>query len=324
MSLAMNRTRLFKPASTNEDKISVLLEDALQGYLEYHEFVGSKENTIKWLRVTLGPLMRYLSENYKGIKTPNQVKSEHLKEYLGVLRTTNRSVSLNNKLRAFKAFFGYLLKEGIVAQNPTVELKQFRATEKAVPCFSKEQIKALLAQPDVKTFIGLRDRTAMIVMMDTALRVGELLNIRVEDILFEENLPTAIRVRNPKNHRERIANLPPVLAKALQKWLGFLKVNVVSPEWLFPNIYGEQMSIRTLQENITKYGHQAGITGRCSPHMFRHSFAKHYIMAGGDLRSLQDILGHSTIAMTMHYGKLFNPEVRKKHFMYCPSNTILS
>ncbi|MDK2984535.1 MAG: integrase/recombinase XerD [Clostridia bacterium] len=325
LAVVLNRTRLFKPARlASADKSSILLGDALTGYFEYHEFVGSKENTIKWLRTTLKPLLRFLTENYNDITTPNQVTEAHLKEYLAVLRTTNQTVSLNNKIRAFKAFFNHLYKEGIVEKNPTEGLKQFKATEKAVPCFSKEQLKDLLAQPDVKTFTGLRDRTAMLVMMDIALRVGELLNIMVEDLLFDDSLPAAIRVRDPKNHRERIANLPPVPAKALHKWLEYLKANVVSPQWLFPNIYGDQLSIRTLQENITKYGRKAGITGRCSPHMFRHSFAKHYIIAGGDLRSLQEILGHSTITMTLRYGKLFNPDIRKKHLMFCPSNTVLS
>lgn len=325
MSVVMSRVRLFRAnRAGNEERISIPMEEAFQRYLEYHQFVGSKENTVRWLRVTLRPLIRFIAGNYDGISRPSQVRGEHLRDYLAALRPTNQTVSLNNKIRAIKAFFTYLHREGYVVRNPAADLRQFKATEKAVPCFSREQLKGLLARPDVRTFTGLRDRTAMLVMMDTAIRVGELLNIRVEDLFFEERMPASIRIRDPKNHKERIANLPPMPARALQRWLEYLMANVADPEWLFPNIYGEKLSIRSLQENITKYGRQAGIRGRCSPHMFRHSFAKNYIMAGGDLRSLQEILGHSTITMTLRYGKLFNPDVRKKHLMFCPSNTILS
>ncbi|MFZ5645451.1 MAG: tyrosine-type recombinase/integrase [Bacillota bacterium] len=325
MSVVLSKVRLFRAnRAGNEEKMSIPMEEAFHRYLEYHQFVGSKENTVRWLRVTLRPLIRFIAGNYDGINRPSQVSGEHLRDYLAALRPTNQTVSLNNKIRAIKAFFTYLHREGYVVRNPAADLKQFRATEKAVPCFSREQLKSLLAKPDVRTFIGFRDRTAMLVMMDTAIRVGELLNIRVEDVFFEEGRPVSIRIRDPKNHRERLANLPPLPAGALHRWLEYLKANVPDPAWLFPNIYGEKLSIRSLQENITRYGRQAGIRGRCSPHMFRHSFAKNYIMAGGDLRSLQEILGHSTITMTLRYGKLFNPDVRKKHLLYCPSNTILS
>lgn len=320
-----SRKKVFQAASpANTDKTSTLLYDALQAYLEYHEFVGSKKNTIKWLKNTLKPLLRFLSENHPEVVTANQVQEIHIKEYLAVMRKTNETISLNNKIRAFKAFFNQLTKEGIVIENPMAELKQFKATEKAVPCFSKEQFKNMLSQADIRNFTGFRDRTAMLVMMDTAIRVGELLNIHVDDIIWEDNLPASICIRDPKNHRERFANLPPVTAKALNRWLDYLKKNLLNVKWVFPNIYGEQLAIRTLQENITEYGRKVGINGRCSPHMFRHTFAKHYIMAGGDLRSLQEILGHTTITMTLRYGKLFNPDIRKKHLLYCPTNTMLS
>jgi integrase len=107
----------------------------------------------------------------------------------------------------------------------------------------------------------------MLVMIDTAIRVGELLNISLEDLVWEENLPVGIGIRDPKNRKERIANLPPVTSNALNRWLEYLKKHLVSVKWLFPNIYGEQLAIRTLQENITEYGRKAGITGRFTPYV---------------------------------------------------------
>ncbi|MCL5290220.1 MAG: phage integrase N-terminal SAM-like domain-containing protein, partial [Firmicutes bacterium] len=119
MSVVLGRTRLFRVnRAGNEEKISIPMEDAFHRYLEYHQFVGSKENTIRWLRITLRPFIRFLAGNYEGISRPGQVSGEHLRDYLAALRPTNQTVSLNNKIRAIKAFFSYLHREGYVVRNP--------------------------------------------------------------------------------------------------------------------------------------------------------------------------------------------------------------
>ncbi|WP_027718217.1 tyrosine-type recombinase/integrase [Desulfovirgula thermocuniculi] len=301
---------------------STSLADAVDAFLRYHAASNSRPSTIRWLRQTLSHFGKWLEAEGRSTDI-REVTPEAIEEYLAsMLRKGNKPATANNRLRALKCFFGFAHRRGMVRRDPAAGVRFVKATEPVVPTFSLKQLEKLLAAPDRDTFVGLRDYTAMHVMMDTGVRVGELLGLRRGDVEFDpaSGLPAYLVVRNPKARRERTVPLPPETALALTEWLRALDEAMPGCEWLFPSLRGGRLAVRSLQQNIKRYGALAGIEGvRVSPHTFRHTLAKHYIMSGGDLASLKEVLGHSTLEMTARYGRLFGPDVRKKLSKLCPS-----
>lgn len=303
-------------------KRSSSLREAVDTFLRYHAASNSRPSTIRWFRQTLGHFEKWLEAEGGNLSFQN-IALETVEEYTAfMLRKGNRPATVNNRLRALKCFLGFAHRRGLLRRNLAADIKFIKVTEPVVPTFNLKQLEKLLTAPDRSTFVGLRDYTAMFVMMDTGVRVGELLGMRREDVEFDPNsgLPVYLLIRNPKARRERTVPLPPEAALTLAEWLRTLDEAFPGCEWLFPSSRGGRLAVRSLQQNIKRYGILAGIEGvRVSPHTFRHTLAKHYIMSGGDLASLKEVLGHSTLEMTARYGRLFGPDVRKKLSKLCPS-----
>jgi len=237
----------------------------------------------------------------------------------------NKPQSINGKIRALKAFFSFLKKKNILQENPLKDLKQIRHVRPVVPTFTEDQIRTLLKQPDLSTFTGFRDYAIMYLMLDTGVRIGELLAVNLEDITIELGIPQEIKIKKPKNNKERVLPLSPRVQGILQQYLDIHKKTFAgfNLPYLFPNVDCGRLKKRNIQDRIKKYGHTAGIENvRVSPHTFRHTFAKMWVMAEGDILSLQEMLGHSSVEMVKNYARLFQPDLKKKHARYSPVSTI--
>lgn len=202
----------------------------------------------------------------------------------------------------------------IVPHNMAEEIKLVKAEKKMIQTFTKEQVVALLQQPDKKTFTGLRDYTMMVVMLETGMRIGELLHLKVDDVFLKE---LEIRIQKGKGGKARRVPIQKTCAKILKQYLG--ERDDAATDALFISINEAPLNIRTFQENVQEYGRKAGITGvRVSPHTFRHTMAKFYILNGGDVFTLQQILGHSTLDMVRYYVELFSKDIKEQHQKYSP------
>lgn len=224
------------------------------------------------------------------------------------------SNTVNGRIKSCKAFFKYLFEEGIIHTNLADELKLVKAEKKMIQTFTKEQVLALLNQPNRHTFTGFRDYTMMMVMLETGVRIGELLNLKLGDLFLKE---MEIRITKGKGGKARRVPIQKTCLKILKQYLE--ERGDVESDWLFVNVEGTALSMRTVQENIQEYGKFAGISGvRVSPHTFRHTMAKFYILNGGDVFTLQQILGHSTLDMVRYYVELFSKDIRDQHQKYSP------
>ena len=200
-----------------------------------------------------------------------------------------------------------------------------RDTGHIVLTFTEEQIQALLRQPDLATFTGYRDYTIMHILLDTGVRIGELLAVQLDDLVIELGIPQEIKIKQPKNRKERVLPLSPKTQAVLRQYLEIRKTAFAGLKvpFLFPNVDCGKLHIRTIQGRIKEYGQGAAIDCvRVSPHTFRHTFAKMWVMAEGDILSLQEILGHSSVEMVRNYARLFRPDLKKKHARYSPFSTM--
>lgn len=222
--------------------------------------------------------------------------------------------TVNSRIKACKAFLKYLYTEGWIKENLADDLHTVKAKKLMLQTFTKEQVVELLSQPNCRTFTGYRDYTMMMVMFETGMRVGELVNLKISDILFKEQ---EIRVTKGKGGKSRRVPFQKTCGKVLRRYLdirGDLDTNA-----LFVSINNEPLGARTVQENIKEYGKAADISGvRVSPHTFRHTMAKIYILNGGDAFTLQRILGHATLDMVEYYLELFSSDIKNQHKKYSP------
>lgn len=294
-------------------------EKATESFARYHRVKGTRESTIKWYLENLGDFRRFLL-NMKDFTEVTQVKREDIENYILSCREQGlKPTTINCRIRSIRAFFNFLEDQGVLQVNPAKGISLIKHTKPVVPTFTEEHIRKLLEQPDLSTFAGLRDYTIMLLLIDTGVRIGELLRARREDIVSEGGYPAYLVVRNPKSQKERVLPFSPKTQGVLKLYSEALDRLFGPDSPLFPNQEGEPISIRTVQQRITAYGRKAGLTGvRVSPHTFRHTFAKFWIMEGGDVLSLQEILGHADLEMVKNYARMFTPDLKRKHEKFSP------
>ena len=273
------------------------------------------DHTLKYYRNELKSL-RGILEAQKVSTRPNQMTIDVLRENvilymlddLGLKETT-----INTRLRAIRAFFNFLEKDGMIGENPLAELKLVKAKKEVVETFTREQIHDILRQPDQGTFTGFRDYTIILLLLETGIRARELVEVTLKDIRWEDG---QIRI-NGKGYKERLVPIQSTVKRQLKK---YITVRGDTPnEALFVTVDNTPITIRQLQNRIAKYGRMADIKGvRCSPHTFRHTFAKMSVQNGADVFSLQKVLGHTSLEMVRNYVNLFSDDVTTAHKRFSP------
>ncbi len=222
--------------------------------------------------------------------------------------------TVNSRIKGIKQFLRYLFTEGWITKNIADEIHVVKAEKLMIQTFTKEQVAALLEQPDRKTFTGIRDYTMMVVLFETGMRISELCRLKLGDLFFKEQ---EIRITKGKGGRARRVPFQQTCAKIVRKYLDLR--GDLETDMLFVNINNEGISTRALQDKMQDYGKAASIQGvRVSPHTFRHTMAKFYILNGGDPFTLRRILGHATLDMVEYYVELFSSDIKQQHKKYSP------
>ncbi len=195
-------------------------------------------------------------------------------------------------------------------------MKKLRVDEEPLRPFTDRQIKLLLSQPDKSTYVGYRDYIIMSLLLGTGIRVSELINIRFGDIDLQQG---SILVRVSKARKPRLVGLPKLLRVDLQRFFQLCYESLSQEDFVFQNIDGGQISVRTVQERIASYGKHLGMIGvRCSPHTFRRTFAISYLKNGGSTASLRQQLGHSSLQIVEKYLYWSDKDILVEHEKYNP------
>ena len=217
------------------------------------------------------------------------------------------------------AGYGRAIKRLLKFHNIPINIDKVKQPKKRITPFSKEQIKKLLAAPDKKTFSGLRDFTIMLLMLDCGTRVSELLGLTKDKINLRG---WSISVMG-KGGKERTIPIGEASVSALKNYLAQIE-DIPNNEPIFVSVYNEPMDRHGVWRKINNYGKKAGITGvRVSPHTFRHTFAKMFLLNGGDIESLQKMMGHETMNMVKEYLNLIDEDVARQHRKYSPADSII-
>jgi integrase/recombinase XerD len=228
--------------------------------------------------------------------------------------------TINGRIKSCKSFFAFLLQEGYIHHQAAQGLTCLKKENRMIHTFTKEQILQLLNIPNQETFTGLRNYVMMLVLLETGLRASELLNLKVSDVRFKDK---EICVQKGKGRKARIVPIQRTCIRALQLYLEIR--GDLPTDMLFVSIDNKPLQLRSFQEILHEYGEMAEIQGvRVSPHTFRHSMAKFYILNGGDPFSLQRILGHASLEMVHTYVQLFSVEIKKQHEKFSPVQNLVT
>ncbi len=249
-------------------------------------------------------------------RQPDPVKVDRLllRKFLAYLRAAKYSRrTVARKLATLRSFYRFLCREGLCETNPILAVRTPRQ-EKRLPSFlTGDEVRQLLESPDLKTTPGLRDRAILEVLYSTGLRAAELVGLDLTDVDFISEI---VRAKG-KGDRERIAPLGSYALSALDAYLlarGIARSRAsFTPGPLFANRFGTRLTSRSLQRILEKYVRaMPSLSGKhISPHTLRHTFATHMLNAGADLRSVQELLGHSNIVSTQIYTHLTTDSLKK-------------
>lgn len=270
---------------------------------EYLTFLRHEKNASPHTIAAYKRDLRQLEEYYKeaGVRW-NQSSNMVLRGFLAGLHEQKRKKSsIGRKLAAVRSFYDFCVRRRLIAVNPAEGLATPKQ-DKRVPSFlSEDEISALLDVPEGKTPADLRDRAILEFFYATGIRVSELTGSNLGDINIEDRF---IRVRG-KGRKERIVPFGSKAGQALNEYLHRARP-VLGGEGgpdqaVFLNRRGGRLTQRSVQRMVQKYIHGTSVTRKISPHSLRHTFATHLLGRGADLRVIQELLGHSSLATTQKY-----------------------
>lgn len=220
---------------------------------------------------------------------------------------------VKTSLRAIKRYSSFVHSLGRTEIDELATFTLPKSSAHLIETFSETEIRLLLTVCDTQTFVGYRDYVIINFLLDTGVRLRELVDIRLEDVSITDGFVNILG----KNRQYRTVPLSDMMASYLKEWL---KVRGSSPSnHLFITQDDRKMSRRSVQERLAKYGKKANIRNvRVSPHTFRHTFAKMFVVSGGDVFVLQDILGHSTLEMVRKYVRLYSKDLQRNHAIHSP------
>lgn len=258
-------------------------------------------NTLQSYRRDVEQYITYLAEmNLHNIASTNKVT---VITYLLHLQKKGRATStISRNLASIRSFYQYLAKNKVIEQDPTADLESPKVEKKLPQILSTQEVELLLEQPKCVDLKGYRDKAMLELLYATGIRVSELISLNITDINIDGGF-----IKCNKGLRERMIPIGSMAITALKEYLSKsrgLLIQRSDEKSVFVNINGKRLTRQGFWKIIKLYKNQAKISKDITPHTLRHSFAAHLLDNGADLRSIQEMLGHSDISSTQIYAQI--------------------
>lgn len=284
------------------------MEQRIVDFTEYlREEKKSSENTVLSYGRDLRGFCRFMKES--GVLDAAKVNRTNVMAYVYELQKQHKAgATVSRNIASIRSFYQYLQRKGYVTENPAADLEMPKVEKKIPEILSLDKVELLLEQPNGDEDKEIRDKAMLELLYATGIRVTELISLKVEDI----NLSLEY-IHCGSDAKSRIIPIGAQAKFSLRRYMEKVRENMISrPEEdaLFVNCNGRPMTRQGFWKIIKSYAKKAGIEEDITPHMLRHSFAAHLIENGADLRSVQEMLGHSDISTTQIYTKLTNQKLK--------------
>lgn len=267
-------------------------------------------HTIDNYRIDLEELNKFLKENkIQRFNLVDRIICRKFLAFLEVNKLGRRSVA--RKISALRSFYKFLMREKMAASNPWKAISTPKIIKKLPSFLYTEEIESLLNQPNIRTVQGIRDKAILELLYATGMRVSELTKLNLGDIDLSES---EIIVKG-KGSKERIVLMGSHSILALKDYLKYARGKFCARHTenraLFLGRFATRLTGRTVERILKKYIKSAGIFKKSTPHSLRHSFATHLLEGGADLRSVQELLGHSSLSTTQMYTHITKEHLKK-------------
>jgi integrase/recombinase XerD len=292
------------------------LVDAFLDYLAVER--GLADNTRLAYRADLQRLAGYLRR--RDLTQFSAVQRQHISDYLLAQRKCGLSArSVSRHLAAIRMFYRFLCREKLIATDITQTIDSPKLWRTLPATLTYAEVERLLDAPNTKRKLGLRDKAMLELMYASGLRVSELAKLKLNDLNFEARF---LRTTG-KGNKERIVPVGKTAGEWIQKYLrharpAFVRSNRGTQPEVFLSTRGAALSRKTIWYLIKRHARVAGIDKNITPHTLRHSFATHLLDNGGDLRVIQEMLGHADISTTQIYTHVDQHRLKEAHYRFHP------
>jgi len=309
------------------EKNNTPLEKLARHFEAHNRSEGKSPRTVDWYKRVLHYFQNYLEEESLSSML-GDITMQTVKEFIVYLQTRERwhdhpnppskggtlsAISVNNYVRGIRAFFSWLHREGYTDENILASLRPPKAPLTLVNVLTEEEIGVILNCLDSDTASGCRDMAMVIVFLDCGVRLSELANLKFQDAHVDEGY---LKVMG-KGAKERIVPIGNMAQKILQRYIFHFRSEPMREDNVFLTLDGQPLSDNAIRLIAKRLAHRSKIK-RLHVHLFRHTFATRYLINGGDVFSLQQILGHTTLEMVKRYVTLASAHVRVQHRRFSP------
>lgn len=285
---------------------------------KYLRFLSSVKNasphTIRSYAIDIKSLTEFLQK--KNISLLAQITRQEIRQFLLYLAQSGvQKKTVVRRLSALRSFFRFCMKEKLIEKSPLEDIESPKVPKKVPTCLTYEQVQRLFDAPQITTYLGLRDRCILELLYSSALRVSEVAMLSRSDFYPKELL---IRLKG-KGKKERVIPLTKNAADWLCRYLDYPKraqkekdhLQEMDKEAIFLNRNGTRLSTRSLDRRFYRYFLMSGLSGKVTPHTIRHTIATHWLENGMDLKTIQLLLGHKSLATTTIYTRV-SPKLKKE------------
>jgi integrase/recombinase XerD len=289
----------------------------LEGFRDFLALeAGNSANTVESYMRDLRRLGEFAAS--RGVRDPAKLTLRVLRDFVYLLKDLGLSAaSIRRAISAIRTYFGFLLGEGRLKDDPSDRLESPRRGRVLPETLSVQEVEALLAAPSVEHPLAWRDRTLLELAYGAGLRVSELCGLTMTDLLLSENL---VRIFG-KGGKERLVPIGRSVIGAASVYLHTMRPTLdrgKSRNRVLLNARGEPLSRVGAWGIVRRATQRAGITKRVTPHTLRHSFATHLLEGGADLRAVQEMLGHADLSTTQIYTHVDREYLRSEHRKFHP------
>ena len=282
---------------------SITFEEGCNKYLEYCRQRNLRQGTINHYRQSYVQFFKFFEPD-----TPiEEIDEDAYKRYVLHLRSTlNNDVSINSYLRDFITTMHYLMNEGYIQ---SYKMQAIKVDKSHIETYNEQELLLLLKKPNIKkcSFIEYQAWVMTNFLFSTAVRQRSLMFIKVKDIDFDNNV---VYVNVTKNRKPLIVPLNQTMVNILREYLKY-RNHKTDDDYLFCNVFGQQLVKSTCYHMLYEYNKRRGVE-TTGIHRYRHTFAKQWILSGGNVVSLSQLLGHSSLEITQNYIHLLVSDVAKQ------------
>jgi integrase/recombinase XerD len=286
-------------------------------FMRYKKSEGLAPRSLQDYEEHFGYLLDYIGGDLRR----NEITAELMQDYKSYMLHDKQLApsTVNIRIRTLKVFLKYCYNEGFINEPLHEKLKQVKEPQERVKSLEPHEIKALLSVINDEWYSEFRDKVIILIMLDTLVRVSECLAIKRKNVDLRNNV-IHLEASNTKTRVSRSLPISTKTAKLLAEYM--FETEEFGSEYLFLTYDGKQLNDGTFRKRLAKYAKRAGIEKRVSPHVLRHSGSLLYLLNGGNVFSLQKLLGHSDLSMSRRYLNLTSNHINEVHEDFSAVNNV--